>query len=123
MVDTGYMYLKCYAKLAKLALDEKQCLFMMKPKIHYWCEIVFKLQKFIDAGCAHMINPLAESVELDEDWIGRVARLSKAVSPRLLERRSTERVLTASVHALDMPAKRRRKRRKLKPVIKRPSKR
>ena len=46
------------------------------------------------------VNPLAESVQMQEDWIGRPSRLSRRVCPKLIHRRVCQRSLISVMQYL-----------------------
>jgi hypothetical protein len=66
--------------------------YLLQPKVHAldhsWR---FLLQQGLEIGLA--INPLAEAVPMCEDFIGKVSRLSRRVSPRLVMLRSIQSYL------------------------------
>lgn len=66
--------------------------FGLYPKLHSLHEIAHELrrQTLISPWC---VNPAAHSCSLDEDFIGRVAVISRQVSPRLIPMRTIQRYL------------------------------
>lgn len=82
MIAAGHAFLLNYAKLAQEAYNMKLCLFAMKPVVHMLAHIVHTaLQQFRLCSTA-VINPISESTFMSEDFIGRVARISRRVSAK-----------------------------------------
>lgn len=75
----GCRFLRRYEALASQARACGKNLFMMPPKIHVIQKILLNLHRAGDRGVPHL-NPLGVSVEMDEDFIGRPARLSRRVT-------------------------------------------
>jgi hypothetical protein len=73
--------------------------FTMIPKLHYLCHQALRLISESKTG-AWSINPVAESVQMQEDFIGRPCRLSRRVNPRACHRRVIDRSLLATTFAL-----------------------
>ena len=73
--------------------------FTMVPKLHYLAHISERL--VVQGSSARWCqNPLAESVQCQEDYIGKPCRLSRRVSPKALHARTIDRSLLASFRAL-----------------------
>ncbi len=88
----GTTFVKCFVYLAYLSANKGQPMFAIKPKLHMLHECALALQ--IQAGqSSHAFNPLSESCSLDEDFVGRLAFISRSVSPRLISQRSIERYM------------------------------
>jgi hypothetical protein len=43
---------------------------------------MFKIYDLLNAGVEYIPNPMAESTELDEDFVGRTCKLTRKVSPK-----------------------------------------
>ena len=94
-----FLFLKCY----QLAAAECQRLgknrFGFTPKIHMLHHSAMRMQH--EAEQAQWItNPLSESVQIQEDYIGRPSRLSRRVGMRLLHLRVLQRTLISAEGAL-----------------------
>ena len=63
-----------YAQLASMAHEQGQKLFKLRPKVHMWWEI------FLQMECENpfSLSPLATCTWTDEDFIGRVSRVSRS---------------------------------------------
>jgi hypothetical protein len=70
-------------------------LFSNIPKLHMTHHVAVELLRNLQAGHAFIMNPLQHSTEMDEDFIGRISRLSRKVSPRLVMLRTIQRYLVA----------------------------
>ncbi|CAE7029550.1 unnamed protein product [Symbiodinium sp. CCMP2592] len=100
----GIQFLACYQKAAQLSYDAKICRFNMTPKLHCLHHISLSLLHAA-ARCGTCLNPLSRATFQDEDLVGRVSRLSRRVSPRMLCLRTIQRYLLAT--RLEMDADRR----------------
>ena len=86
-------YMHLYMEMASISYHSNQALFIFMPKAHA-CDHVFSEL----AGCesAYCLNPLCHAVQVDEDMIGKVSRVSRRVSPVQVIKRVLERALHAS---------------------------
>ena len=73
--------------------------FTLIPKIHMLHHQCVRLQQEC-AKSLYCCNPLAESVQMQEDFIGRPSRLSRRVGIKLVHLRSIQRSLIAQEFAL-----------------------
>ena len=92
----GMYFVQTYTALASkcFALNRSH-LYPLFPKLHAVHHIFLTLhQQATNHG--YGANPLAASCQLDEDTIGRVARVSRRVSSRLVIRRTLQRHLMTS---------------------------
>ena len=91
----GYAFLDAFMSLANGAYAAGFPRFILVPKCHYLHHVVHHL-----ATCASAqvwsLNPLCFSVQLQEDLVGRVARVSRRVSPMTVSLRTLQRVLLAA---------------------------
>lgn len=111
----GFHFVQCYGKLVRYFFDQGMCLYNLVPKLHAWHHICLFLMDGGPRGFA--LNPLSYSCFQDEDFVGRVSRISRRVSPKLLHLRTIQRYLLATRQELDrmdehglQPAKRARTR-------------
>ena len=93
------MFLKCYQFAVSECLERGMNRFTLVPKIHmmHHCAIRMKLEC---AAAQYCCNPLSESVQIQEDFIGRPSRLSRRVGIRLVHLRVLQRSLIAHQFAL-----------------------
>ena len=89
----GFSFLERYAELARYCFDVKRgWLFPLFPKLHSLHHIFIKAH--LDAkSCGLSMSPLAMACQQDEDCVGRLARVSRRVSPRLTMLRTLQRYL------------------------------
>ena len=92
IVEAGEHFLKAYSYLAWLSHEQGEPKFSYKPKLHMLHESVVYLRRSLRHYFCY--NIIAESCSIDEDMVGRVAFISRHVSPRLMALRSLQRYLT-----------------------------
>ena len=63
-----------YAQLASMSHEQGQKLFRLRPKVHMWYEIFLQM----DSESPFSLSPLATCTWSDEDFIGRVSRVSRS---------------------------------------------
>ena len=93
MHRSGLKLLRGYHFLADTCIAENRKLFSLRPKCHYFHHSLQELERQITAGHASVLSPAVFNCENDEDFIGRIARLSRRVSPRLTSQRVIDRYL------------------------------
>ena len=88
----GLAFLSLYSSLAGYAFQQGWPRYKLQPKFHMLAHILYSLR---DAGSKNIetLNPIAFSCQLDEDFIGRVATLSRTVSSRTIHERTIQRFL------------------------------
>ena len=91
----GLRFLACYARLAEVTLREHRLRYPQMPKCHY-LHHGFRDMVLFSRSCRWIPNLLHSSVQLDEDMVGRIARLSRRVGSRLLMQRTLERYLVTA---------------------------
>ena len=96
---SGLRLLRGYAYLAQQALNENLNLFCLRPKIHYYDHALLELRCQLEAGHPWILSPAIFNCEACEDFIGRISRLSRRVSPRKCSERVIHRYLVG-VHLL-----------------------
>ncbi|CAE7891710.1 unnamed protein product [Symbiodinium microadriaticum] len=97
--DASLHFLQCYAKLVKIFYQKNECKYNLVPKLHNLHHLSHSLLVSAAKG-KEAINPLSYCCYQDEDFIGRVSRLSRRISPKLLVRRTVERYLIATRYQL-----------------------
>lgn len=89
---SGLYFIRAYMYMAKVSMEERKPRFGLYPKLHFLHEVVMGLQLQAEIPQVRWVyNPIAESCAQDEDFIGRVAFVTRCVSPRLTALRSLER--------------------------------
>ena len=103
----GMAFLRSYALLADATLKAQRNRYPLVPKLHYchhaWRSLVISAEV---NRWPWIPNPLGTSVQLDEDFIGRVARWSRRVGEQLVMKRTVQRYLVAAHLTLSESRKR-----------------
>ena len=97
--EAALHFVQCYGKLAHCFWKRHEILFNLVPKLHGVHHLAMHLIQ--GARLRITLNPLAFATFQDEDFIGRVSRLSRRVSPRLLAKRTIQRYLLATCQELE----------------------
>ena len=103
-IAAGYAFLQSYGQLAKTAMNSGRALYKLKPKAHSMAHLVLEMLTQFRCNKCSVCNPVASSTFMCEDFIGRVARLSRRVSPRVQGQKVINRYLTALKAALHQEA-------------------
>ncbi|CAE7249148.1 unnamed protein product [Symbiodinium microadriaticum] len=74
--------LRGYQLLGSLCLQAGYRAFIQKPKNHGLHHVALSLKEQLCCGCPLVLNPEAWSCEQDEDFVGRISRLSRKVDVR-----------------------------------------
>ena len=92
--QAGRGFLIMYVDLATACHEARRSLYPLIPKIHFLDHFMVRLHW---DGVTHGIseNPLMCAVQMDEDIVGKLSRLSRRVSIRLQIRRTFDRYLMA----------------------------
>lgn len=90
----GLTAMRGYAKLADISLRLKEPRFPLYPKYHMMLHIFYFLE-WRSAKAEFVENPLTDCCQIDESFIGIVARLSRRVSPKATVRRTVDLYLTS----------------------------
>ena len=83
-------FLKYYQVCATLAYERKNPRFRLSPKYHSATEVLFDIMH-AKARNVQGLNPWAWSTQIDEDFVGRVATFSRAVSSRTVHFKTVQR--------------------------------
>ena len=92
---SGMKLLRGYAYLASRAIQEGKRLYSLRPKLHYYHHVLIELEAQIRRQDAWCLNPALFGCESNEDYIGRISRISRKVSPKATSRRTLDRYLVA----------------------------
>ena len=95
LAKCGFRFLKAYMWLATASYERKLPRFPFQPKFHYVHHLVWDLQQY-SSQRIWALNPICTSVQMQEDLVGRVARVSRRVSPITVSLRTLERVQLAA---------------------------
>ena len=84
--SAGSLYLLCYQKLAHLSVSRGDTLWKIRPKHHYFLHMIKSMY-------ASRWNPRFHSCYMDEDFIGRIARLNRLTHRLRAQCRTPQRYL------------------------------
>ena len=82
----GKAYLYAYQKLACISLDRGEFEWKIRPKHHYFCHLLEQVE-------SSSANPRFTQCFIDEDFVGRMAKLAKACKPQTASLRVLQRWL------------------------------
>lgn len=85
-------FVKVYAWQAAVACSWNQTHFPMMPKLHMLHEVSIEMLRQCEAA-EYCMNPAVETCQMDEDFVGRTAVITRSVSPRLQAQRTLQRYL------------------------------
>lgn len=90
--DMLFEFIHAYCWEAHQAFEHGVSAFPLFPKLHALHEIQHEMQRQSRLG-PWVCNPAAKSCPTDEDFVGRMAVISRSISPRLICRRTIQRYL------------------------------
>ena len=93
VAQSGLNFLRFYSEAAQQAYDQQKTRFKLNPKNHAFIHIVDRLVQAYDNEQIWAWNPLTDSTQMDEDFIGKIASLSQAASTRTVHMESISRYL------------------------------
>ena len=93
---SGMKLLRGYHFLADRCISEGRKLFSLRPKCHYFHHMLWELERQILARHEAILSPIIWNCENDEDFIGRLSRLSRRVSPKIATKRVIDRYLVGA---------------------------
>lgn len=93
------VFVQCYGHCASLSFAEAKNRFSLIPKLHF---VHHEALKLVDAPehLQWLVSPLATSVQIQEDMVGRPSRLSRRVAVPQLHRRVLDRSLISAYNAI-----------------------
>ena len=91
----GSSFLLQYMQLATQSFKSERALFMYMPKTHVLHHVIHTLLHET-SSCQFCLNPLCHAVQIDEDYIGKISRISRRVSPLQAITRTLQRSLKAA---------------------------
>ena len=100
--ESAMHFIQCYGKLATMCHERSLCLYNLTPKMHCLHHVALRLLEKSQQRIPYSMNPLAESCFSDEDFIGRVSRISRRVAPRLQSLRTIQRSLAGTRQQLNL---------------------
>ena len=99
--DAGLHFLQCYKKLSNLCHEQRLLRYNLTPKLHCFHHLCISLQQGLEQGLSQLPIVLCDCTFQDEDFVGRISRISRRVSPRLQSLRTYQRYLAAARQELD----------------------
>jgi hypothetical protein len=78
------LFLDSLEALAQLASDSNECLWKLRPKGHYLCH-------HVDDAYTYRANPRFQALWMDEDFVGKLARLGRACHRKTVAARALQR--------------------------------
>ena len=94
LLISGHKCVNYFHKCAQRAFDAHVTRWKYMPKIHLFGEILFFLERDKRRNIPSL-NPLSFCTQQDEDFVGRIAVLSRAVSVRTVHSRTIGRYLVS----------------------------
>ena len=89
----GLLLVRGYCWLAQFCIENGLRLFSLRPKMHYFGHELHDLATQIDLQHSQILSASAFNCEANEDFIGRISRLSRRVSSRACSARVLDRYL------------------------------
>ena len=95
LAELGLKFLRRLGWLAKEAGKLEKALWILTPKAHALHHMFLEDMLLPARRGVHPMNPLATSVQMDEDCVGRHNQTIRRTDPRLCSKRCIERALEA----------------------------
>ena len=92
-VQAGMSFIRGYAWNAKFCMGLKVTGFRLRPKLHYMHHLMFDAQRQLNQGDSFVLSTSLWLCESNEDFIGRLARVSRRVASKTAGLRTTQRYL------------------------------
>lgn len=89
-------FLQSYAMAAAVALEERSPRWSILPKHHCLHHCALDLYYGGDKGASWLINPVAMSNQMQEDYVGKPSRLSRRVHVQRIHERVMQRALISA---------------------------
>lgn len=94
----AFRYLNLYMRLANIASQEGEMLWLFNAKAHMLSHI-FRNFSWESELSDLALNPLVLGVQLEEDLVGKCARLNRRVAPAIQIKRTLQRYLVGAFSA------------------------
>ena len=95
-LQSGTKLLRGYLYLAHVSLNMGHKLYALRPKVHFYAHILYDLKVQVERRDPAILNYSGiYNAEANEDFIGRISRISRKVSPKLASKRTIDRYLLA----------------------------
>ena len=87
------LLLRSYKAMARACQEKQIAGFSLVPKFHAIHHVAVSIGTDIRSGAAMVLNPLYAGCEMNEDFVGRLSRLSRKLATKTLTRRVLQRHL------------------------------
>ena len=87
IAEAGLHFLQCHTKASRVAWELRKNRLMQMPKMHLLFHVFSELY-FQQRDFGYGLNPLVYCLQMQEDLIGKVARMSRRADPRCVMLRS-----------------------------------
>ncbi len=84
---------RSYMLLANLCHLKGLARFHLEPCLHCFRHFGEDLDEGVKRGCSYILSPSASTCEMDEDFVGKICRLSRSVHASACNKRTIERYL------------------------------
>lgn len=88
-----YNFTNSYSGLARLCHGQGLRRFTLEPSLHYFHHYAVDVTARLQAQDSHILSPNQDNCEMDEDFVGRISRLSRAVHASTTTQRTLQRYL------------------------------
>ena len=92
-LDSGFAFLRGYAWLASYCTENKISGYRLRPKLHYFHHLLWMLKQQLEANAPFQLSSATFLCEQNEDFIGRLSRVSRRVAAKTVGVRTTQRYL------------------------------
>ena len=92
-VWAGLRFYRGYLYMATFCMEQRVAGFRLRPKIYYFHHLVYELQVQLRSDSEYIFSAATYMCEQNEDFIGRLSRISRRVAARTAGLRSTQRYL------------------------------
>ena len=86
-------FCRAYCALAQEYFQLRRCRFRMEPCLHHFMHFATDMKEMIDQGARYIYSPIADNCEGDEDFVGKVCRISRCVHMSSMSLRTLQRYL------------------------------
>ena len=93
MAEHSHRFCACYSQLARACHERKLSRYHLEPSLHYFYHYFVDLKASVDLGVDKILSPAISSCECDEDFVGKLSRLSRNTHAATQSIRTTERYL------------------------------
>ena len=92
--QAGLDFIRSYLEIAAMAHEAERTRFKLTPKLHAMIHITDHMVSGLERGLRWTLNPLSESVQMDEDLVGKVSSITCTVSTRQVHLQTIRKYLT-----------------------------